>query len=96
MLESYCELCVDQKEDCCIHGLKNHNIEVFVGEEEIRKIGSFHGFEKKKFPKIPQFENYKKQEHDIIWKNICDILRPLKVFCFAKNPHFVRRTASLT
>jgi len=24
----------------------------------------------------------------------CDILRPLKVFCLAKNPRFARRTAS--
>ena len=27
-------------------------------------------------------------------KDLSDILRPLKVFCLAKNPRFARRTAS--
>ena len=58
-------------------------VDDFLKQEEIIELV------KPEFVLNEELENLKLDTEDK-----CDILRPLKVFCFAKNPRFARRTAS--
>ena len=82
MIVNECSNCIKKREDCCINGLKKYKLRVFASREEVENSRFQGGFEKIKLDNI-QIKDYKKQNHDLIWKNI---FTKYGKFYFLKEP----------